>query len=134
MPRYSANIALDYETLTRKTFHRLHDGGWAYETQQNIEPILDANKAAQNDVPAELKSIGAKRVASIPLVFIQMLWDKHGVDYWSPDPDVQAWIDRWLDEPAQKWLRTDNTVLSKRRVSKAQIERRLAERKLWASL
>ena len=132
MPRYSADIALDYETLTRKTFHRLHDGGWAYETQQNIEPILDANKAAQNDVPAELKSIGAKRVASIPLVFIQKWFDEHGIDYWNPDH--QQKVDELLDSPEYRWLRTDDSVLSKKRVSKAQIERRLAERKLWASL
>lgn len=132
MPKYSATLMHDPDKGMWKAFHRLHDGGWAYETQQEVSPILDQNKAFQNDVPREMKQLGARRVASIPLVFIQKWYDELGIDYWNPDH--QQKVDELLDSSEYKWLRTDNSMLSKRRVSKAQIERRLAQRRLWAEI
>jgi hypothetical protein len=47
---------------------------------------------------------------------------------------VQAFIDRLLDDPDNRWMRTDNSKISNPTVTKAEVERRLEARKQWADL
>lgn len=129
MPRHSAYVNIDPETGVEKIFHRHHDGDWTYETRQDLQPIFDANKEAQNHVSTWNAARDTKLVARVPSIFIQKLYDEHGIEYFNPDH--QAWVDRWLDDPENRWMRTDDSVLSKRRVSKARIEQRIAARKLF---
>ena len=132
MSRYSATVDYNPQTGIERKFHRLHDGEWAYETTQHTtHNILDFNKERQNHYSPVSQVNGDRMVASIPLIFIQKWFNEYGIDYWSPDPDMQKRVDRLLDEPEWRWLRTDDSVLSKRRVSKAEIERRVAARKLF---
>jgi hypothetical protein len=131
MPRYSAQVDYNPQTGIEKKFHRLHDGGWAYETiQHTTHDILDFNKERQNHYSATSQVNGDRLVASIPLIFVQKWLDDYGIDYWNPDPDMQKRVDRLLDDPEWKWLRTDNSTLSNNVASKAQIESRISARKL----
>lgn len=131
MSRYSAPVSVDPESRMKKIFHRLEDGDWAYETIQDVEPILDANKWNQSH---NRMTGGIRRTASVPHV-VWMEWEKrYGFSYFSSDPAVQGFIDRLLDSAEWKWLRTDDTVLSKHKVSKREVERRHAQRQQWAEL
>lgn len=129
MPKYSAPIAA-LENGVQKIFHRLHDGDWAYETRQDVEPILDANKEAVNHYNPWSPSRDIKLVARIPPIFIQKWANELGINYY--DPNHQEAVDRLLDSPEYRWLRTDNSKLYERKVSKATIENRVAMRKLFA--
>lgn len=109
MPKYSGLIDADPERGITKVFHRLHDGDWAYETIQDVEPILDLNKWAQNASPAYNIKGPSRQVASIPLIIIEKWRNELGVDYWNPDH--QRKVDDLLNSSEWRWLRTDNSVL-----------------------
>ena len=111
MSRHSAVLFLDPDARLAKLFHRLHDGGWAHETVQDVQPILDANKEAQNHCDARSASGELRLVARVPAIFIQKWFDEEGIDFWSPDPDMQRRVDARLNDPAWRWLRTDGSVL-----------------------
>ena len=48
-------------------------------------------------------------VARIPLIIIEKWRNELGVDYWNPDH--QDRIDRLLNDPEWRWLRTDEGAL-----------------------
>jgi hypothetical protein len=133
MPRHTGVVDHNEEWGVTKLFHRMHDDDWAYETIQDVEPILDANKEAQAH-GSQARPFGdlARHVARIPLIFAQKWYDEKGIDIYNRD-HAQAVL-RLLEDPDWRWLRTDNSTLTNHRVSQAQIERRLAQRKLWAEL
>lgn len=51
----------------RHRYHGHEDGSFTVVSTQDVEPILDANKAAQNE---RQTSDGFRRIASIPMVEI----------------------------------------------------------------
>lgn len=107
MPKHTGLIDHDPASGVTKLFHRLHDGDWAYETLQDVAPILEANKAAQN---SGLRPDGEfRKVASLPLVMIQKLWDEKGIDVF--DRDHWPALKRLLNDPEYRFFRTDDTVL-----------------------
>lgn len=67
---------------------------------QDVRPILEANKRAQSNFRGT-NPHDITRVASIPNVVVQRLMQT-GV-WW----DQQA-MKRYLDDPANRWLRTDD--------------------------
>jgi hypothetical protein len=110
MPKHSGLIDHDPDREITKIFHRLHDGDWAYETIQNTDPIIEANKWNQSFNPIS-GNVPMKRVASIPVIFIEKWKRELGIDYWSKDPAMQRKVDALLNSSEWKWLRTDESVL-----------------------
>ena len=107
MPKHTGLISHDPEAGITKLFHRLHDGDWVYQTIQDVEPILEANKAEQN---SGVKPSGTMRkVASIPLVLIVEWEKKYGLNFYNKDhwPGIKA----LLNSNEYRHLRTDNSVL-----------------------
>lgn len=90
----------DYDHSSRKTvLIREHD---------NVEPVLDANKAQFND--GTMKAHGMKesflKVASIPMIVIEKMRNEHGVDVFSDDPDQKKRLMKLLNDPEYRYLRT----------------------------
>jgi hypothetical protein len=108
MPKHSAIIDHNEEWGITKIFHRHHDGDWTYQTIQDVEPIIEANKAAQNDKPFIHPVLG-RRVASIPLVLILEIEKKHGINFYNKD-HKRAFLDL-LNSNEYRHFRTDNSVL-----------------------
>ena len=94
-----------------KVFHHHSDGSWTYETVQDVQPILDANKEAQNHCNPNSASGDLRLVARIPPIFAQKWFDEEGIDIWSADPDVQRAVDRKLNSSDYRWMRTDGSVI-----------------------
>jgi hypothetical protein len=67
---------------------------------QDVKPILEANRRAANNFQGTNKH-DITRVASIPNVVVQRLMQT-GV-WWD-----QKAMKRYLDDPANRWLRTDD--------------------------
>ena len=108
MSKYSAVVDHNPEWGMTKVFHRLHDGGWAYQTLQDIEPIIEANKDEQNSGISQDSALG-RRVARIPLVLIPEIEKKYGLNFYNPD-HTDA-ILKLLNSSEFRHLRTDNSVL-----------------------
>lgn len=88
----------DYDEVEDKTFI-------SYE--QDVEPLLDRNKAAQNDATGPMGDM--VHVASIPQT-IQMKWMvEYGVDIMNKDhmPKVK----RLLNDPEWRYLKVRNIIL-----------------------
>jgi hypothetical protein len=110
MPRHTGIVDHNEEWGVTKLFHRLHDDEWVYETIQDVEPILDANKEAQNHgMPADPFAGVARHVARIPMIFAQKWYNEKGIDIYKREhwPAVK----KLLNDPEWRWLRTDNSVL-----------------------
>lgn len=92
---------LDFDPETGlKTYH-LYDPATeetALRYEQDVQPLLDANKAAQNEQRGRMGDL--VHVASVP-VSIQLKWfHEKGVAMWNPD-HKQA-VAKLLDDP--EWL------------------------------
>lgn len=79
--------------------------GWAVETCQHAAPILDLNREAANHCDPYNAARDTRMVARIPFIVIAKWRNELGVDYWNPDH--QDAVDRLLDDPDWRWLRTD---------------------------
>jgi hypothetical protein len=105
---------LDFDPTTGlKTFHIYdpvtHETALRYE--QDVEPLLDANKASQNEHHGPMGDL--VHVASVP-VAIQLKWfHEKGVAMWNPD-HKQA-VARLLDDPEYKYLKRLPITLGKTR-------------------
>jgi hypothetical protein len=100
---------VDYDPLTRtsKLFHYDHtDDTFVIKTVQDVEPILEANKAAMNSLDERAKHGEFDRVASIPMPIYMELQRKGIAD----DPTA---FTRWLDDPDNRAFRTRPGKLSK---------------------
>jgi len=77
---------------------------------QDVEPILDFNKHARNDVNTGAfgKNAELHHVARIPLVLLEK-WKADGVIDWFKSTDAQR--RRVLNDPANAFLRTRNCKL-----------------------
>lgn len=111
MPRHTGLVDHYADGQITKLFHRLHDGDWAYETIQNCDPIMDANKEAQNHCNPWNADKTMRMDARIPLIFRQKWIDQYGVDFLNNDPDVQRRVDKILNSSEWCWMRTSNARL-----------------------
>ncbi len=103
---------LDFDPETGlKTWHIYdpvtHETSLRYE--QDVEPILNANKAAQNAASGPMGDMA--HVASIPVV-VQLKWyHEKGVAVWNPE-HKQA-VAKLLDDPDWRYLKTRNIILGR---------------------
>lgn len=107
MPKHSAIVDHNPEWGITKVFHRLHDGDWAYQTFQDVAPIIEANKAEQNSGQRPHGTF--RKVASIPLVVLVEIEKQFGINYL--DPDHMPALKRLLNSNEFRHFRTDNSVL-----------------------
>lgn len=105
MPKHSGIVAHFDDAQITKTFHRLHDDDWAYETVQDCDPIIDANKEAQNHCDPRTFTGDMRMTHRIPLIFFEKWKRELGVDYW--DPNHQEAVDRLLSSSDYRWLSVD---------------------------
>lgn len=82
------------------------------ETRQDVEPILDVNKALQNS--DEYTKHGMKKemwhYASIPIV-VQMKWlNEYGMTNWPLKPGNEKLLFRLLNSPEWKYLKATGKV------------------------
>lgn len=112
MPKITGLVDYRPDAGITKLFHRLHDGDWAYEIKQDCAPIADANAEARNHCNPYNKSRDLRLDARIPLIYRQVWLDRYGVDFLSPDRDVQKKVDKLLDDPEWRWMKTTDERLS----------------------
>ena len=85
------------------TYMHLDDGRLIVRNTFDMEPILEANKAASNDgTGGWTPSRQMRRVASVPLVLLK-LWDSMGI---SPKKDRKEFLKR-LNDSELRGFRTD---------------------------
>jgi len=105
-----AKRLLDFDPFTgMKTFHEYDEteDKTYISYEQDVEPILDRNKAAQNENTGPMGDM--VHVASIPST-IQLKWlVEHGVDILNKDhmPKVK----RLLNDPEWRYLKVRNIIL-----------------------
>lgn len=129
MPKTSAYVATADEAAgVDKIFHRHHDGDWTYEAAQDCQPIADANAEARNHCNPWNRTRDWKQVARIPAIWALKWQNELGIDIFNPDDDER--VNRLLDDPDNRWMRTDESRLSRGTPSKRQIEERLRARSL----
>lgn len=109
MPRHTGQLAWDADRRVEKLFHRQHDGDWVWQMRQDCDPILDANKEAQNHLNPNNADKSMRMVARIPVVIIEKWRNELGIDYFNKDH--QEAVNRLLNSSEWAWLRTDNSVL-----------------------
>lgn len=87
-----------------REFVPVDDETFAVRTTQDVEPILDLNKALQTDGDGYSKSRELRHYASIPLVVAEKWMNEHGVDVFNPNhkPAVR----RLLESNEYSYLRT----------------------------
>ena len=81
------------------------EGNWAQQSFQDTDRLLDLNREAQNHCQPDNAARDMRMVARIPLIVIAKWRNELGVDYWNPDH--QDKVDRLLNDPEWRWLRTD---------------------------
>jgi len=96
---------LDYDPLTGlKTFHDFDESSdtTIIRYEQDVEPILDANKWDQNHADRKMGD-GLVHVARVPVGIQLEWWVKHGVAMW--DPNHRGRINRLLDSNEYMYLK-----------------------------
>ena len=86
------------------TYHRFEDGVRHMFYEQDVEPILDTNKAERYNAKGKACERGRMgfKVASIPII-VQMKWlTEYGVDVYSPDPGQQKKVRELLN--SREWM------------------------------
>ena len=103
---------VEADPLTGLSTWHDHDeaaGTIAITYAQDVEPILDSNKAAANAAAGALGPL--VHVASIP-ASVQMTWlIEKGVDVL--DPDHRQAVARLLDDPEWRYLKVRNIILGR---------------------
>lgn len=107
-----AKRLLDFDPLTGlKTIHEYDHatGETLLHYEQDVEPLLDANKAAQNEQHGKMGDM--VHVASIP-VSVQLKWlVEKGVDVLNPD-HKQA-VAKLLDSNEWRYLKVRHIMLGR---------------------
>lgn len=112
MPKYTGLLAHHPEAHTTKLFHRLHDGDWVHETIQDCTEIAETNQVRRNHVDPWNADKSLRHDACIPLIYREKWIKDYGVDFLNNDPDVQRRVDKILDDPEWRWMRTSNARLA----------------------
>lgn len=101
---------LDYDELTGlRTWHDYDEttGETSFHYEQDVEPILEANRRAANDAQGRMGEM--VHVASIP-VSIQLKWMiEKGVDILNPDHKKA--VAKLLDDPEWRYLKCREIIL-----------------------
>src|ERR1700744_4217502 len=85
-----------------KLFHFDHTtGGFAIETIQDVEDVIEANKAEYNDADNQRWEGDMRKVGSIPLTIYYELKAKG----WLPEQDQKAFL-KWMHDPENRYFRT----------------------------
>lgn len=95
----------DHETNQTEFFHYDEGtGDFAIETIQNVEPIIENNKRQYNDGDGYTPSRDMRKVASIPLIVLEMWKNEKGINWM----DKNDWpkIKQLLNDPDWRYLRT----------------------------
>ena len=76
---------------------------------QNVEPLIDHNKALQNEWDGFDKKATFHRVASIPPILVEKWKNEHGVDFFNKDhwPKIVA----LLNDKEYEYLKTAPVVI-----------------------
>ena len=93
------------EILTRAIIDR-STGKIAIERVQDVEDIIERNKALQNE-PQDT-STGFHHIAAVPNIFIEKYCSERGVSYRELMQDFDNVIIRMCRDPDYAWLRTTN--------------------------
>jgi hypothetical protein len=94
-----------------KLFHRLHDGDWVHETIQNCTPIAEANAEARNHCNPWNGDKSMRHDARIPMIYLDIWQKRYGINFLDSNPDVQKQVDKLLNDPEWRWMRTSNAQL-----------------------
>ena len=99
---------LDQHAGVVSTFHYDEDGDKTIiETVQDVEPILEANKAMQTDGDGYTPSRDLKHIASIPLVVVEKWMNDDGVNFLSLGrQEKRAYLRKKLNDPEWAYLKT----------------------------
>jgi hypothetical protein len=102
---------LDYDPSTgMKTWFSSSDddgGTWNLRYEQDVSPLLDANKSAQVD--SWDKRADMWHAASIPNVVLMEWVVKHGIEYWNPNH--KEGVKRLLNSDEYRHLRVRNFII-----------------------
>lgn len=103
---------LDHDPVTGlTTWHDFNDatGETALVYEQDVEPVIEANKRAANDAAGPMGEM--VHVASIP-VSIQLKWlIEKGVDILNPDHKKA--VAKLLDDPEWRYLKCRNIMIGR---------------------
>lgn len=94
-----------------KTEIKANNGELTVYREQDVEPVLNANRAALNEVTSwrpfgsGRKDVSIRKVADIPNIVVEQ-WLKEGLNIFSPDPDMQKKFRQKLNSPEWRYLRT----------------------------
>lgn len=102
---------LDYDPVTgvQEIFHKTDDG-FAIQTVQNVENVLNNNKRALNEDSGNYRGANYHHVAAIPIVVAQK-WRKelNGDDPFAAHN--RKWLISKLNDPDNKFMRTKGGTL-----------------------
>ena len=84
------------------------DGNITVEAEQDLEPLLDRNKAIQVENGKKITSDYSNPIATIPPIFITKWLNEEGWFVYDADkcPDAEKKFKRKLNDPDWRWLRT----------------------------
>lgn len=80
------------------------DGSYTFAAGQDVEPVLDRNKAMANHNDGYNAKRDMRRVASIPFALWLKVKSEQGIDLF--DPDNKDALVRILNDPDYAYLRT----------------------------
>lgn len=93
------------------TIFQAPDGTIVVNTYQDVEPIIDANKRAQNDSQC---SDWGRAIAEIPnniaYRWLKEEWDRGNKNLRYLSPEWRALVRRKLRDPDWRWMRADNSA------------------------
>lgn len=91
-------------------FHQHNDGSFTIERKQDLDDIVKVNRKSFNDSSRKGDLSFGRRVASIPNVIVEK-WLKENINLfdYGIDPDVTREINKRLNSPEYRWMRTHNS-------------------------
>lgn len=94
---------IDHAGIVTESHYDPHTDTLTIKRTQDVEPILEMNKAAYND------NAGFKddlvEVAYVPLIVVEQ-WFKEGINFFRNNPDDRKRIKEKLNSPEYRYLRT----------------------------
>jgi len=101
-------LSYDPATGMKEWFSSDDDGDtWRIRYEQDVSPLLDANKRAQNDDWDRKAEMW--HAASIPNVVLMEWSVKHGVNFW--DKNHKEGVKRLLNSDEYRYLRVRNFII-----------------------
>lgn len=87
-------------------FHQ-HGDETIIQVSQDCEPIVENNKALQNEGKGDFQGKWGRRIASIPLVVVDKWMKEDGVNWLALGrQEKAAYLRRKLNDPQYRYLRT----------------------------